>query len=175
MKITQFFFLVVYYAIAKHLPRRKTPLLGSFSMWLRKLCCKHIFASCGDHVRIQSGVHFGPGDRVHLGDYISIGADCTFLQDGDIYIGNKAILAPQVMLVTTDHRIARDKPIWDQETVTKPIHIGDDVFIGFGSLILKGVKIGQGAVVAAGSIVTKDVPPYTVVGGNPAQVIKKRE
>lgn len=64
---------------------------------------------------------------------------------------------------------------YEVEALTKgPIIVKDDVWIGFGSFVLSGVTIGQGAVVAAGSVVTKDVPPYAIVGGNPARVIRYR-
>ena len=66
-------------------------------------------------------------------------------------------------------------PIYQQGETAKPINIGNDVWIGFGAQILLGCNIGDGAVIAAGAIVTKDVEPYTVVAGVPARVIKKRE
>lgn len=87
------------------------------------------------------------------------------------------MMGPDVMIFHGDHEMSRrDIPMRLQgDSVSKPVVIGDDVWIGARSIILKGVHIGKGAVIAAGAVVTKDVPEYAIVGGVPAKVIKYRE
>jgi acetyltransferase-like isoleucine patch superfamily enzyme len=78
-------------------------------------------------------------------------------------------------VLDVDHEFADpDRPIPQQGLRVKPVIVGNDVWVGAGSFILRGVTIGDGAVVAANSVVTEDVPPYTIVAGSPARAIKKR-
>ncbi|MCK5538014.1 MAG: acyltransferase [Bacteroidales bacterium] len=92
-----------------------------------------------------------------------------------ITIGKDVMIADNVSIRDDDHRFDRlDIPMRKQEMVTSPIIIEDDVWIGHGAIILRGVKIGTGAIVAAGAVVTKDVPAYAIVGGVPAKIIKYR-
>ena len=124
----------------------------------------------------------GTPKNVYLGDDCHIGENNMLLcLLAPVKIGNHFMSGPNVTFITGNHRIDivgkymteiinKDKlPENDVEIVVE-----DDVWIGAGSIILKGVRIGHGSVVAAGSIVTKDVPPYAIVGGNPAKVIKYR-
>lgn len=95
---------------------------------------------------------------------------------GKIKIGDKCLISQQVSIIAANHSIAKDIFIYDQPWSEKKnyIIIEDDVWIGSGSQILPGVRVGNGAIVAAGSGVTKDVPNYAIVAGNPAKVIKFR-
>lgn len=113
---------------------------------------------------------------VGIGDHVFIGRNATFYANVDI--GNFVQIAANVAIVGGDHRFdivgipsrftGRDGM---EELVTT---IEDDVWIGFGSIILAGVKIGRGAIIAAGSVVTKDVPEYAIMGGIPAKLIRDR-
>ena len=94
------------------------------------------------------------GKRISIGDYVTIGANTTIV-DTDFH--------------PLDASVRRVRP---NEGTTAPVVIEDDVFIGMNCLVLKGVTIGHGSIVGAGSVVTRDVPPYTVVAGNPAQVVR---
>lgn len=86
------------------------------------------------------------------------------------------MMAPNVAIIATNHNIARtDIPMNLQGSVDKEIYIEDDVWIGYGSIILLGVKIAKGSVIGAGSVVTKNVETFTVISGNPAKIIKKRK
>jgi acetyltransferase-like isoleucine patch superfamily enzyme len=97
------------------------------------------------------------------------------LGTGGITLGNQVMIAANTMIVANSHRIERtDIPIQDQGYSAKGIQIEDDVWIGANTTILDGVKISRGAVVGAGATVTKDVPPYSIVVGVPAQVKKYR-
>lgn len=85
------------------------------------------------------------------------------------------MIAPSVSIRDTDHGFSRtDIPMMQQDLDTSPVCIGDDVWIGHGAIILKGVRIGDGAIVAAGAVVTRNVAPFSIVGGVPAREIAKR-
>ena len=111
---------------------------------------------------------------------IKIGRHVTFnfgtLVQGKVVIGDDVMVAPNVTIVGGNHGTeVCDIPMRRQACAVKGIWIGDDVWIAAGATILDGVRIGSGAVVGAGSAVTKDVPPMAIVGGNPARVIRYRD
>ena len=94
---------------------------------------------------------------------------------GRIIIGNNVRLASGVFITNANHGYSdREKPISEQEVITKDVIIEDDVWVGNGAMIMPGVRIGKGAIVAAGAVVTKNVEAFTIVGGNPAKFIKQR-
>ena len=95
---------------------------------------------------------------------------CTFFGRGGITIGDEVFIGPKVNLITINHD---PDPENRSATYGRPIIIEDKVWIGINSTVLPGVRIGYGAIIGAGSVVTKDVPPMTVVAGNPARFIKK--
>jgi acetyltransferase-like isoleucine patch superfamily enzyme len=128
-------------------------------------------AQMGKGTAIQMGCRFLNGRKVHLGDRNIINFGC--LLDGrkfEIHTGSDVSIGPEATILTLGH---------DPQSATfadkgGDVVIGDRVWIGYRALILPGITIGEGAVVGAGSVVTKDIEPYTIVGGNPARVIKQR-
>lgn len=110
------------------------------------------------------------GKNIHLGKNVFINSGCKFQDQGGIYIGDRALIGHNVVLATLNHPLDPNKR---SSLEPAPIHIEDDVWIGSGTIVLPGVTIGHGSVVAAGAVVTKDVPAMTVVGGIPAKPIKK--
>lgn len=110
------------------------------------------------------------GRNIKIGKNVWIQQGCTFFDRGGIEIGDDTFIAPKVNLVTLNHVI---NPYERSTTVAKPIKIGKRVWIGIAATVLQGVTIGDNSIVAAGAVVTRDVPSNTVVGGNPAKVIKK--
>ena len=106
-----------------------------------------------------------------LGEGSVINANCRIDTRGGIKIGNGVSISADVIILTADHDMDDD----NFKGRTAPVEISDNVWIGTRAMILPGVTIGKGAVVASGAIVTKDVPDYTVVGGVPAKVIRKRK
>lgn len=113
----------------------------------------------------------GVGD-IEIGNNTLIGLRNTLI--GPIKIGNNVILAQNIVLSGLNHGYKDlNLPIREQKVNTKEIIIDDDSWIGANSTIVAGVHIGKHAIVAGGSVVTKDVPPYTIVAGNPAKVIKE--
>lgn len=108
------------------------------------------------------------GRQVKVGKNVFINHNCTMMSAGGIEIGDDVQIGPQVTITTTNHDFA------DRYTlICKPVRIQNNVWIGAGALILPGVTIGENAVIAGGSVVTKDVEPNVVVGGNPARVLKR--
>lgn len=121
-------------------------------------------------VRIRQPFYMDFGKNVEFGEDVFVNGACHFQDHGGIRIGDNAFIGHQVILATLDHDLAPNKR---NDMHPAPIVIEDDVWIGSSSLVLKGITIGEGSVVAGGSVVTKDVPKNVVVGGNPARVLKK--
>jgi len=114
-----------------------------------------------------------PHAHITIGARSLIGEGCVLRGQGGITIGDDVYLAPLVQLLAVDHEYRElDVPISQQPIVCRGITIEDDVWIGGGAVVLDGVRIGRHSVVAAGAVVTRDVPPFSVVGGVPARIIK---
>lgn len=109
------------------------------------------------------------GKNISIGKNVFINSCCHFQDQGGITIGDGAFIGHNVVFATINHDLS---PANNRKNHYAPINIGNNVWIGSNSTILQGVSVGEWAVIAAGSVVTKDVPPYTVVGGVPAKIIK---
>lgn len=109
--------------------------------------------------------------NLEIDDYTVVGPRVRIYNKGHVTIGKEVVISQGAYLCTAGHDIASRV----QKLTTKSIVIGDAAWIAMNALVLPGVKVGEGAVIGAGSVVTKDVAPWTVVGGNPAKFIKKRE
>lgn len=131
--------------------------------------------SIGSHSALFDDVIISGVGEVQIGDRSTIGHNSVLVSRERIQIGNDCMLAAFCYVLDVDHEFADPgKPIPQQGLRIKPVVVGNDVWVGAGTFILRGVTIGDGAVVAANSVVTEDVPPYTVVAGCPAKVVKKR-
>lgn len=163
---------MIYYLIAVHMPLSYSKI-NFGSKKLRAFCGKLILRQCGENVNIEKGASFGK--NVSLGDHSGIGVNAMI--SNDVTIGKNVMMGPECMIFTSNHRFEdTDVPMCQQGfSKPRPVVIEDDVWIGARVTILPGVKIGEGSVIGAGSVVTKEVPPYTVVGGNPARVLKRRK
>ena len=109
------------------------------------------------------------GRNIHVGRNVFINSCCHFQDQGGIYIDDGALIGHNVVLATLNHG---QLPENRHDLLPSPIYIGKNVWIGASAVVLPGVRIGDGAIVAAGAVVTKDVPPNTVVGGVPAWQLK---
>lgn len=145
----------------------------------------HVTAMIGKHVWLAKGVDIRQG--VYIGDY-SYCSPGTIVFNGT-QIGRYCSIGYNVQIgcpehpyhffttsptIYKDNRIARHIPCWPSDDFLEPIYIGNDVWIGSNAIILHGVHIGDGAVIAAGAVVTKDVEAYSIVGGVPARKLRKR-
>ena len=168
--------LILYYAILRYLPQYS--LRGTEFKNIRSSTCRYIFLKCGKNVNVKKGAQFGMGKNIEIGNNSDIGLNAYIAgcdSGGKLIIGNNVIMAPEVAILTLKHNYnKKDVPINEQGFEASKVVIEDDVWIGYRTTILPGVKIGKGSVIASGAVVTEDVDQYTVVGGVPAKVIKKR-
>lgn len=116
----------------------------------------------------------GLSARLDLADYVFIGRRSIFDLVGHLKIGKGTLLAPDCFITDHNHGISRGCPIWRQAPIHEPVSIGSDCWLGTKVVILPGVTVGDGAVIAAGAVVVKDVLPFTVVGGVPAKWLRDR-
>ncbi len=166
--------LLLYYMIARYLPSSEAPI--SFGgKFIRGTLCKFIFSHVGRQVNIEKGVYFGSGRNIRIGNRSGIGKRANI--QGPLIIGDCVMMGPEVMIYTRNHESSQTNiPMIDQgETDAQEVTIGNDVWIGARVIILPGVSIGDGCIIGAGSVVTKNIPPYSIVGGVPAKIIKSRK
>lgn len=171
IKIVKIIALVLYYGLARHIP--DIPLL-KIALRIRAFLVKYILDECGNNVWIGQGACFGDGSRRKLGENSTYGPNSDIYEY--TYMGNNIMMAKDVMIITRNHEFKNIcVPMNKQgDTSPRPVIIEDDVWIGARVIILPGVNIGKGAIIAAGAIVTRDVEPYSIVGGVPAKVIRYR-
>lgn len=141
----------------------------------KALVLRSVGAVVGKRITIYPGVWIFPGKGLTVGDDVDLALDVIITTNGEVSIGNRVLVGYRVQILSQNHNIPinRDRIFGAGHTKAK-VTICDDVWIGANSIILPGVTIGEGAIVAAGSIVTKDVPPFSIVGGVPAKIIKNR-
>jgi len=133
-----------------------------------------MFASCGKNVNVESMAAFHSGKQIRIGDNSAIGVRANL--SGRITIGRDVMMGKDVAMLTLNHNFNRiDIPMNQQGfREERPIIINDDVWIGDRVFILPGITVGKGAIIGACSVVTKDVPEYAIVGGNPGNIIRFR-
>jgi len=123
-----------------------------------------------------TGVIRNIGEGLIIGDNVGIAQNCFIHVRGSVIIESNTILGPNVGIFSENHKFEDiELPVSVQGESRKGVHIESGVWIGTRSIILDGVRIGKNSIIAAGSIVNKDVPPYSIVGGVPAKVIKYRK
>lgn len=161
---------VLYKLFAAWLPRSRHL---RFAKKLRVFFAKRIIAFCGNNVNIEKQAQFTPD--LKIGDNSGLGIQCE--ANGPVVIGKNVMMGPEVVIYTGGHKFDRtDIPMIEQGgTGDTPVVIDDDVWIGRRAIILPGVHIGEGCVIGAGAVVTKDIPPYSVAAGVPAKVVKSRK
>ncbi|MBZ4646265.1 MAG: galactoside O-acetyltransferase [Clostridia bacterium] len=172
MKAMKILALLVYYGFAIHLPKVQT---FRVSKPIRAFFTKFILDECGNNVWIDDRVYFGNGCNRKVGNNSGLGSNAQIGRYTTI--GDDVMMGPNVTIITRNHKYQdinvpmRLQGYQDYE----PVIIEDDVWIGRQVIILPGVHIGKGSIIGAGSVVTKNVDPYSVVGGTPARLINKRK
>lgn len=168
-------FLALYYGFFTHLPSSYAPVIGPVCNALRIWCCRHIFARCGKVSTINRKAYFGNGAGVEIGDYSGIGARCEIPHD--IRIGNNVMMAQDVLILNENHRTSSTEIPMNMQgkEPRRECTIGNDCWIGARAVIIPGACVADGTIVGAGAVVTHTHPPYSIVGGNPARVIRNRK
>lgn len=136
----------------------------------RRLFSKLINQDIDDAFRVFPPFYTDFGKNIHLGRNVFINADCKFQDQGGIFIGDNVLIGHSVVLATLNHD---ENPEKRGNLKPGPIHIGNKVWIGSNATILPGVSISDGAIVAAGAVVTRDVEENSIVAGVPAKFIRK--
>ena len=173
-KMRRLFFCAIYYGIAQYLPSsyiRGCALFGT----IRRLICQRLFGYCGKNARIEPRAFFHSGRMVQLGAYSSIGENARIR--GSVKIGDHVMMGEDVLILSQNHAHVRTDITMDQQGFLpdETVEIGDDVWIGSRVILLPGIKIDRGAIVGAGAVVTKNVPEWAVVVGNPGRIVKTRK
>ena len=154
---------IAYYGMAQHLPWSIQPL-GGTAKRVRAAACRNLFDAFGQGVNVEQGAWFGSGAGIRVGDRSSIGKDARLM--GPCTLGADVMMGPGCFVLSGAHNHSDlTVPMNTQGMAPdRPIVVEDDVWIGAAAVLLPGVRVGRGAIVAAGAIVTRDVEPYTVVG-----------
>ena len=147
------------------------PFAGPLFRYYRSAVLRLWGAKVGKRCAVASSVRIWAPWNLTLGDYVAIGPRAELYDVAPITLGSNITVSQDAYICTASHDIAYlKKPL-----VFKPITLGDSTWVAAKATVLPGVSIGEGAIIAATSTVTHDVAPWTVVGGNPAKFIKKRE
>ena len=150
-------------------------LISSATRWAQDVPRK-AFVHCGENVFIGPYVKCTYPHRVWLGSHVYVGPYTFLSSQGGLTIEDGVIIGPFVSIYTANHNYEGGEAIpYDGVTLQSPVTIEQHVWIGGNVVVLPGVRIGEGAVVGAGAVVVKDVPPMAVVGGNPARILKYRD
>ncbi len=176
-----------------NIPGRIGYLFRSFYFNLRvnKFFCNNVLETglrieYPKNLELGSGSYFGFDCKIYSSEFskVKIGSGCEFNSNvminargrGSIFIGNNVLIGPNVVLRSSDHSfVSLSEKISEQGMEDGYIIVKDNVWIGSNCVILKNITIGEGSIVAAGAVVTKDIEPYSLVGGVPAKIIKKRK
>jgi maltose O-acetyltransferase len=163
-------FQALYYGVAQFLPRSYMPC-GRFGRAVRSWCARRLLATYGEGAMIESRVEFGSGRQLSLGADSAIGARSVV---GTVTIGEHVMIGQELLALSRNHEFedVATPPKYQGFANDRPITIGDDCWIGARVTLLPGVTIGRHCIVGAGSVVTRDVPDFSVVGGNPARVLR---
>lgn len=171
-KLSRIIGYVLYYGFAINLPESTSKLkIGQKA--IRGGLTRMMVRSAGKKINIDRGARFTTA--ITIGDRSGIGANSKLY--GTVNIGNDVMMGPECYIYAYNHNTQRTDIPMNRQGIEeeRPVNIGNDVWIGSRVTILPGVTVGDGAIIAASAVVTKNVPDYAVVGGNPAKVIKYRK
>ena len=165
--------LALYYCVGQWLPA-SNHWWGRWARPIRRVICTPLFRHAGKNINIEAHAFFGSGADIDIGDNSSIGVRAEM--HGPVTIGNNVMMGPGVLILTENHMTSRtDIPMLEQGfTLPQRVSVGDDVWIGQRATLLPGVEIGCGSIIGACAVVSRSVPPYSIVVGNPARIVKSR-
>lgn len=138
----------------------------------RNLILKQLLGKAGNGIDIQAPFYCDYGINIITGEKVFMNFNCVILDCALVTIGNNVFMAPNVQLYTAHHPIIASERIKGPE-LASPITIGDNVWLGGGTIVCPGVTIGENTTIGAGSVVTKNIPANVVAAGNPCRVIRK--
>lgn len=137
----------------------------------RTAILREVLADCGENCYIEPPFYANWGCNLHVGKGFYANFHLTAVDDTDIYIGDDVMIGPNVTLATAGHPIAPELRA-EVYQYNQPVRIGNRVWIGAGAILLPGVTVGDGSVIGAGSVVTKDIPAGVVAVGSPCRVLR---
>jgi maltose O-acetyltransferase len=138
----------------------------------RRAILEQLLGRIGSESIVEQPFFCSYGQNIRLGDRVFLNSSCTIIDNNEVRIGDRVSAGPLVQIYTAAHPLQAEDRFQGWE-VAKPVVIEADVWLGGGAIVLPGVTIGRGAVVGAGAVVPRDVPPNVVVAGNPARVIRE--
>lgn len=148
----------------------------------RRAILTELLGGIGENVSINVPFFCDHGKSIFIGSDVVIGMNCTFVDNREIHIGNRVMIAPNVQIYTASHPVLPGERLIDDwkgkqpsffRTYAKPVTIEDNVWIGGGAIILPGVTIGKNSVIGAGSVVTESIPENCVAVGNPCRIMRR--
>lgn len=168
ISLSKIILLCLYYGFARFIPS----MLGGKA--LRYIICSGLFKYCGRHVNIERMAKFGSGLDICIGDYSGIGIKAVI--PSNTIIGKYVMMGPNCYILGSNHQFEKkDIPMMFQGKSKRTATIIDnDVWIGRNVIITPGRHISDGSIVGAGCVLTKDFPPYSIIGGNPSALIRSR-
>lgn len=143
---------------------------------LKSLFLRAVGSRIGARVTYYPSVWISSGRHLVVGDDVDFATACVVTTDGGVTIGDRVLIGYGAKILSRNHAVPRGRArIFGGGHVSKPVDVANDVWIGAQAVLLPGVSIGEGAVIAAGSVVTKSVPPFAVVAGTPARIVRMRD
>lgn len=170
---------VLYFGFARYLPVSYSPLGFGLTKPLRGLLCRFMFKRCGKNINVERGVWFSYkmfSYNIEIGNNSGIGIDSKLYSRGGIIIGDDVMMGPEVLILTENHKHDDlTRPMREQGAESVAVVIESDVWIGMRVIILPGSRIGRSSIIGAGAVVAGEIPPFSIVVGNPARVVKRRD
>lgn len=172
MNFKKTIFLVMYYGFARFLP---TSSKNKVAKKIRYIICKNIFLKCGANVNIEKGAWFGKGDKIIIGNNSGIGKN-AFIHNNTI-IGENVMMGPNCYFLESAHvfeDISVPMRLQGRVEARSKVIIKDDVWIGRDVMIIGDKTIEKGTIIGARTLLTKNFPPFSIVGGNPSKLLRNR-
>lgn len=144
--------------------------------YVKAMFLRAVGAKIGRRVVFYPGVWICTGRNLEIGDDVDLALDVLITTDGGVVIGARTLVGYRAQIISGNHVVPGGRlPIFNAGHVKRPVVVGADVWIGAQCVVLPGVTIGEGSVIAAGSVVTRDIPAFSIAAGVPARVIRERD